>query len=45
MLKKGFDAKLVELILRNREGKIKVKPGYDGVYGEAIVEESQKKLF
>ncbi|MFA5857074.1 MAG: endonuclease Q family protein [Candidatus Pacearchaeota archaeon] len=28
---------LVELILRNREGKIKVKPGYDGIYGEALI--------
>lgn len=38
------DAKLVELILRNREGKIKVKPGFDGVYGEAMLPETQKKL-
>jgi uncharacterized protein (TIGR00375 family) len=47
------DEKLVDLILKNREGKIKVKPGYDGVYGEALLEdkdekkeiEGQKKLF
>jgi uncharacterized protein (TIGR00375 family) len=45
MLRKGFDAKLIDLILKNREGKIKVKPGYDGIYGEAVLEEEQKKLF
>ncbi len=38
------DEKLVELILRNREGKIKVKPGYDGVYGEALLGEKQATL-
>jgi uncharacterized protein (TIGR00375 family) len=35
---------LVDLILKNRDGKIKVKPGFDGKYGEAVLEE-QKKLF
>lgn len=40
----NVEDKLVELILKNRVGKIKVKPGYDGVYGEAQLEE-QKKLF
>ena len=38
---------LVDLIMKNREGKIKVKPGYDGVYGEAVLElgaEKQSKL-
>ena len=38
------DEKLVELILRNREGRIKIKPGYDGVYGEAMLSEKQTKL-
>jgi uncharacterized protein (TIGR00375 family) len=28
---------LVDLIIKNRDGKIKVKPGYDGVYGEALI--------
>jgi len=28
---------LVDLILLNREGKIEVKPGYDGVYGKALI--------
>lgn len=29
---------LVRLILKNREGKIEVKPGFDGVYGKAIID-------
>ena len=41
----GASDKLIELILRNREGKIKVKPGYDCVYGVAQLEEKQKTLF
>ena len=45
MLKDRFDEKLVELIIRNREQKIKVKAGYDGVYGEAQLGEKQAKLF
>ena len=39
---------LADLIIKNRVGKIKVKPGYDGVYGEAILEgvvEKQQTLF
>jgi uncharacterized protein (TIGR00375 family) len=39
------DLKLVQLILHNREGKIKVKPGYDGKYGELVEGEKQAKLF
>jgi PHP family Zn ribbon phosphoesterase len=42
--KEKIDEKLIDLILRNRKGKIKVKPGYDGKYGVAQLEE-QKKLF
>ncbi|MEM3074391.1 MAG: endonuclease Q family protein [Candidatus Pacearchaeota archaeon] len=44
ILKEGISEKLVDLIIRNRVAGIKVKPGYDGVYGEAILTE-QKKLF
>jgi uncharacterized protein (TIGR00375 family) len=33
LIGKGVDEKLVEVILLNREGKLKVKPGYDGEYG------------
>ena len=36
---------LIDLIMKNRVGNIKVKPGYDGVYGEALLPEKQGKLF
>ncbi|MCX6749741.1 MAG: endonuclease Q family protein [Candidatus Pacearchaeota archaeon] len=44
LLGKNVDAKLVELILKNREGEIKVAPGYDGEYGKALMGEKQKAL-
>jgi len=44
LLAEDVNEKLVDLILKNREGKIKVKPGFDGKYGEAVLVE-QKKLF
>ncbi len=44
-IRENIDEKLIELILRNREGKIKVKPGFDGQYGIPMLEEKQKKLF
>ncbi len=44
-LKEDIDDKLIELILKNREEKIKIKPGYDGEYGVPLVEEKQKTLF
>lgn len=44
-LNKNTDDKLTELILKNREGKIKVKPGFDGEYGKALIGEKQGKLF
>ena len=28
------DPKLVDIIIANREAKLKIKPGYDGVYGQ-----------
>lgn len=45
MINEKFDVLLVEQILLNRQGKIKVIPGYDGEYGKASLNESQKKLF
>ena len=45
----GLDKGLVDLIIKNRKGGIKVKPGYDGEYGKALLEdvkiEKQGKLF
>ncbi|MDP2628405.1 MAG: endonuclease Q family protein [Nanoarchaeota archaeon] len=41
---KFSDEKLADLILKNREGKIKVKPGYDGEYGVAQIGEKQVTL-
>jgi len=43
-LSRSFDEKFADLILKNREGKIKVKPGFDGEYGVALLDEKQKKL-
>jgi len=37
---------LFDLVIKNRKGKLKIKPGFDGEYGVAILEaEEQKKLF
>ncbi len=38
---------LLDLIMRNRSGEIKVKPGFDGVYGVPLIGEHEKqgKLF
>ena len=44
LIRKEVDARLIGLILRNRTGKIKVKPGYDGEYGVALVSEEQSTL-
>ena len=41
-LEKTTNEKIAEAIISNREGKIKIKPGYDGVYGEPIFENNGK---
>jgi len=38
------DQRIAEAITRVREGKIKVIPGYDGVYGQLIIFEENKKM-
>jgi len=40
-LKKVVEGRLVDLIMLNRQEKIKIIPGYDGVYGEPIFEEKE----
>ncbi|MCS7134681.1 MAG: endonuclease Q family protein [Candidatus Pacearchaeota archaeon] len=42
-LSKVIDKKIAEAIIKNREGKIKIKPGFDGKYGEPIFYD-QKRL-
>ena len=44
LLSRNFDLRLIDLILMNREQKIKVKPGFDGEYGKAILSEKQATL-
>ncbi len=52
-LRKHTKEKIAKAIIMNREGKIKIRPGYDGVYGEPIFEglnnadddPAQKKIF
>lgn len=44
-LEHKINEELISQILKNREGKIKVKPGYDGEYGVIIEEEKDEKLF
>ena len=39
------DERIIDLIILNRQGRIKVKPGYDGEYGQAVLPEKQETLF
>ncbi|QQG39115.1 MAG: DNA helicase UvrD [Candidatus Woesearchaeota archaeon] len=41
-LKKLVDEKLAKLIIMNREDKLSIKPGYDGVYGSIILKDEDK---
>jgi len=40
---KATNEKIADAIISNREGKIKIKPGYDGVYGQPIFENNEKQ--
>jgi len=42
-LEEVVDKKLVDIILENRQGKINVKPGYDGNYGVMILDGKEVK--
>ncbi len=41
-LREAAHEKIAEIILKNRRGEIKVKPGFDGVYGTLIVDGEEK---
>ncbi|MFO7711042.1 MAG: endonuclease Q family protein [Candidatus Woesearchaeota archaeon] len=43
-LRSVVDEALVSAILLNREGKIKIEPGYDGVYGKPLISGGQQGL-
>ncbi|VVB83452.1 Uncharacterised protein [uncultured archaeon] len=45
--RKNANEKIIDIIIKNREEKIKVQPGYDGEYGKAMIgnAEKQGKLF
>jgi len=36
---------LANLIMKNREGKIKIIPGYDGIYGQPVLDESEFRRY
>ena len=40
-LKRVVDEKIVEVIIKNREDKLKILPGYDGEYGEVILDRAE----
>lgn len=40
-LVRAADPKIAAAIIKNRSGGIRIKPGYDGVYGEPVFDESE----
>ena len=42
-LLKFTDEKIADAIIAVREGKVKIKPGYDGVYGQLIFDKDDKE--
>ena len=45
LLKNEVNSLLIDLIMLGREGKLKVQPGYDGVYGIVQLPKKQTELF
>src|SRR3989338_2899079 len=43
-LKTVVDEKLARVIILNRMNKLKINPGYDGVYGEIVLDDKEKFL-
>ncbi|PIN86844.1 DNA helicase UvrD [Candidatus Woesearchaeota archaeon CG10_big_fil_rev_8_21_14_0_10_44_13] len=43
-LMKFTSPKIAEMIIRNREGKIEVKPGFDGEYGIPVFSDEDRKI-
>ena len=41
---KATDEKIADAIIAVREGEVKIKPGYDGVYGQLVFENSEAKI-
>lgn len=41
-LKKVIEERLVKVIIKCRQDQLKIKPGYDGVYGEILLEDNER---
>jgi len=44
-LEKVIRKQLVDMIMKNREGKIKIIPGFDGVYGKPVFDDLEFKRY
>jgi uncharacterized protein (TIGR00375 family) len=40
-LVKTVDEKIANIIIQNREGRLKIEPGYDGVYGKVVTKQEK----
>ena len=39
---KVVDERLANVIIKNKEGKLKIEPGYDGVYGKVLLNDNER---